>query len=859
MNENYYLGELKKVVLYKAGITSITPADCRYLSAAINKATRKFVSETTLKRLFGFADAKHHFSLFTLTSICEYAGLESWDRFKKEMDDLSQKPGTDSWTEFRGRADKITGFTLKTIRNRSGIPYALTTDRKFAETDLDYFMASEMSFTCLVSQPGYGKSILLCRMVEQLFRAQDAPYKDDVVWFMNTSILQQISSGALTLENWLSLESGFGYKISFSDYFNRYPAERKGKVVVVIDGFDDVLFKRDQVERLFDAVIDFICENEDNPWLKVILSMRSNSWLTFYDRIRESAYLGEKWYPGCYFRHDDVTNVPPLSDNEVSAILRKIDSNFTDLQNVNPNLKKHLRFPYYLQLYYQISHENQDLDYHKSATFYELVSDFIRQKIYSSGDTPGKVAIIREMIRSTAYGKNGAQLYSEQFEMRKPGEKLAFTELLQNGILAEEKHADQSIHNGIVRFTHQHIFEYFLSMGLIEKYAGEVSDELLEHVLTEYRGNPVKVQILQWVTRYTIVQGRLEPLRAILALELPPSEKCYLLLFIAEVLVAKTRCRPELSLQIVDFDIHQAFLAELSLLNYSDPFYHEIVRLLSLTTNEKKYLYTYHAVMGCIAVLKLDLLGIKTQAIVLQKLNYHFEGPIDPLLCLNHLHMKLSGQQDVAWFEDMTFEQVNRFIHADRARKGPVMPEQSVAYMSMLLVNAFSGDMKTISSIICRIRADHPGIFYRRRSGFAAHLLLLQGVSFAGEGDPEHASKIERHLSRLEVCTSEYSKHNFANLLLLRAVINKEVPCSFIKYMQQAASLFKNSDFMITRFFMSSQMLKYYRETGDLKNAEAAIDQLKLIIEEKGVSADLLNMGVFNTDHALVLASGITR
>ncbi|WP_214226397.1 hypothetical protein [Pedobacter sp. B4-66] len=66
------LAELRSQICIKAGLRSITPADCKRISLEINKATSRNVSETTLKRLFGFANAKFNFSRYTISSIFEY-------------------------------------------------------------------------------------------------------------------------------------------------------------------------------------------------------------------------------------------------------------------------------------------------------------------------------------------------------------------------------------------------------------------------------------------------------------------------------------------------------------------------------------------------------------------------------------------------------------------------------------------------------------------------------------------------------------------------------------------------------------------------------------------------------------------
>ena len=130
------LNELKGLILSKLGIRFITPADCKRISIEISKHLNKNVSETTIKRLYGFAVVKHNFSTFTLTTLAEYVDMAGVPNDKIALP--IEIP--DEWTTLKEKTDIITQFTLKTIRNRSGIPYEMTISRKFAEHDFNDFL-----------------------------------------------------------------------------------------------------------------------------------------------------------------------------------------------------------------------------------------------------------------------------------------------------------------------------------------------------------------------------------------------------------------------------------------------------------------------------------------------------------------------------------------------------------------------------------------------------------------------------------------------------------------------------------------------------------------------------------------------
>jgi PAS domain S-box-containing protein len=72
---------LKALTLSIAGIREMSPMDCRNLSFSIMKKTKLSVSETTIKRFFGFAKSKFNPSFYTLNAFAVYCGYEDWDGF----------------------------------------------------------------------------------------------------------------------------------------------------------------------------------------------------------------------------------------------------------------------------------------------------------------------------------------------------------------------------------------------------------------------------------------------------------------------------------------------------------------------------------------------------------------------------------------------------------------------------------------------------------------------------------------------------------------------------------------------------------------------------------------------------------
>src|ERR1700754_1957240 len=115
-----HLEVLKKEVIDRAGITSITPAGCKALSLEISRATAQRISETTLKRIYGFAMSKFRPSLFTIDVLSKYCGYSGWAEFcVKQQDNIVLPEGDVDWDTLQQNAGKISHFTLQALKNRA--------------------------------------------------------------------------------------------------------------------------------------------------------------------------------------------------------------------------------------------------------------------------------------------------------------------------------------------------------------------------------------------------------------------------------------------------------------------------------------------------------------------------------------------------------------------------------------------------------------------------------------------------------------------------------------------------------------------------------------------------------------------
>jgi two-component system sensor histidine kinase VicK len=99
--KRHHLEIIKTLTLAIAGVSNLSPAACRTISLSLIKKTDIRLSETTIKRLYGFAESKFKPSLFTLNALAIYCGYNSWEAFKNLQPDeqLNIREAVDIFTD----------------------------------------------------------------------------------------------------------------------------------------------------------------------------------------------------------------------------------------------------------------------------------------------------------------------------------------------------------------------------------------------------------------------------------------------------------------------------------------------------------------------------------------------------------------------------------------------------------------------------------------------------------------------------------------------------------------------------------------------------------------------------------------
>jgi hypothetical protein len=831
MEYNNRLNELKSLILSKLGIRFITPADCKRISIEISKHLNKNVSETTIKRLYGFAVVKHKFSTFTLTTLAEYVDIAG---IEPDKIILNHNESTDKWNVLKEKADTITHFTLKTIRNRSGIPYDMTISRKFAEHDFDEFYNGDYIFTSLISQPGYGKTILLSHLTENLFYKSNAEYKNCGVLFMKAYSFFNKEAMNLHLEEQLRIHLQIPEKESPLNYINKIQGIHGGKFIIIIDGIAELALKKEDKNILFDSIINLICSLEDCRNIKLIMSMRSTTWTRFYDRMRHSSFLKSKWFPGNYFNLHELSNVPPLSEKEVDIIISKI--NYLDNKEINPRLKSQLKFPFHIQLYYQLKEEDPDFNYYTNITFYELVSRFIQEKIYRSNYYTEKILFLKKITQLTGYGKKSNSVEKDALIAELSAFKNAYMELLADGILMEEKRSENSHPKEFVRFLHPHMFEYFLFVEILEKFHLQVNREFFTYINTEYEYNQIRFQLLQWATRFLIKTGNFHALKSLFKLNLNSFETNYLILFLAEEIKYRSKYNTDILTILDDDQFHEIIISKLINFDFIDSCYKEaVVALIDIAKNED-HLVIYYSILGILEIIKLNKEGIKE---IIKKLNSldNSKWMINPAHVLEIIYAKLNAEQPVhgeliKQIRDFKLDRNPFLLQTDHQMD----TREGISYIFILLVNLFTGDSESGAKIIENMaRLNQSELM--KKSNFSLYLLTIYGLYRSKTAPGRKADQIENIMTLLVNKNHAYLTKYMESILMMfqaQQAYNRREYTIAIDHAKESLLLFRRNKVVLNAVFMFNLLIRIYSDLGnyDLVN-EYKYEKLCLLDEHQ--------------------------
>jgi hypothetical protein len=392
---NYYLEILKSAVLEKSGFKGIAPGDCRVISYKIFDSTKHSVSETTLKRVYGFAYSKFRPSLFTIDAMAKYCGYDGWDNFceKQEAANVNTPRVNVNWDTLKHNAAKITNFTLQALKNKSGIPYPQTIKRQFINQHINEFLQGNYTCTVLSAPAGYGKTIALCHWIEEALLLNSSGTNNDVILFFSSSALMNVFLSGRDLNDWMLGLLGYSADKDLRSLIDN-DGRREGNFYLIVDGLDEHSYKSDQFHLLLSQINDISALHQNTPWFKLILTMRAATWVNNKHQLQNNA---EYWYTG-FIANTTVpdVNVPLFSTQEIKELCTKINpaiQNFLAL-----DIADNFNHPLYFQFYYKQYKGDFSLNNVNHVCLYDLISTFVLNKVYIGAHSAEKILLLHALV-----------------------------------------------------------------------------------------------------------------------------------------------------------------------------------------------------------------------------------------------------------------------------------------------------------------------------------------------------------------------------------------------------------------------------------------------------------------------------
>lgn len=743
---------LQNEVLKKFGVDHIQPNQCKHLAQSVLKQTGKLVSETTLKRVFGLAATQHSFSRYTLNTLAQYCRYRDWEEFQQQCQQKhprTQSANQSKWSDIKKKATAVSQYTLLALKNRSGIPYNNTVPRQYCLSHVERFLESDYAATLLIAPAGWGKSLAVAHAAEHNWFGAHALHPEDICWFINAHAAGSLLLKGFSLSSWLDNQLSLGNGENFREYFSTHPNERGGRLVLIIDGFDEITMGADKLKMLYGKLEDFVYSNDQHPWVKVILSIRSATWAEVFQQSLQLPSFRKYWYLGPEMDEDTNTNIPLLTEHEVRTVLQNFNFESNAIRGLSDSFVQKLRHPYYLQLFCQFSQQPGHSFVDEHLSLFEIISRFIQQRVFNSPSNTFKIRIIEKMLQLLDMGKNGLRTDKSALLKQNPELFPAYKELITDNILVEENYSQEIMFNVKVRFAHNFLLEYFTAMHFIERNGNQVIAPLLKQIQEYFPQSPFRMSVLKWVLRFAITSNNAEGIQQILMMPLATIEKAHLLEYV--VLHYQQADKQDMLQQI----FHHGYFRKNSISTFmNDDFIHFKKRkvfctLLNLVESiEDKLKIRCHLYL--IAIMQLDaeqceieLAAIKKLCAADATLHDMWITPYEAIL-FHYEYLKFGILNEAMRDKIYHFAQ-----HWSIPSRRPFTVGEDMVYRCVMFCFLLLGDDLQMIQFSERLFREHHSICSHRTDPFRLLTLCWKAQAHLGLNQMDAAKRISSHVEKI--------------------------------------------------------------------------------------------------------------
>jgi len=625
---------LKKLVLTEGGFKNISPSDCKALSLLIYKKTNHQISETTLKRVYGFAYSKFKPSLFTLDAMAKFCDYGGWADFceKNASNKTKEHDSKDvSWHNIKHNADKITSFTLQALKNRSGIPYNQTIKRKYIDDHFDAFLKEDCTATLITAPAGYGKTLALCHWVEEHMAMNLLGLNDDIILFFSSNALINVFISGKDINEWLLSLLGYGCEDDFSTLLD-IKQKHNGNFYLIIDGLDEHMFKSEQFHLLFNQILDVFSFYQFHDSFKLVLTMRSSTWINHRHEIED---FKNKWFHGYMVGDDQAINAPLFNLQEIKELCTNINPAIENFLGIE--VADNFNHPLYFQFYYRQHKDDFTLNNVDHVCIYELISIFILNKIYLGAHSAEKMLLVKALVGKMDFANaryDVDKLMINDLIRQYPH---AYNDLLGIGFIREVNKSRDLQYNTIIQFTNNNFLDYSIANTLLSNNQNIFNSQLINVINASFK-NEHKVSILKWCIIYTIKTGQQESFELLAETHLSAREKSEIIIFLGDMLekTCLSMAKTETMIQYFRQDCSDGLFDYFFGLEFINTDYIKALQtLLRFGLSNKKKILIYTS-LAAIAVMQLDM--NKLEGYILNLKSFPVEDmqsmAINPLHCL---------------------------------------------------------------------------------------------------------------------------------------------------------------------------------------------------------------------------------
>lgn len=494
--EEELINSLLEKVVHQFGKTHLAPSDCKNLSAAIFNKTEKSISETTLKRVLGFAKRSFDFSIYTLEALALYIDYKSWDDFYEQHKLNKGEKEKNEIQLLRQTGLEHSLQTIQAIRNASGISFAKTVARESFTNFIRQFLVTDKNILPIISPSGFGKSIALVHTALALWLKEKPEFPKDICCFINAHQLHNIAIYKGSLLKWLGRYM----------HWTEEPHEilpSNSRFVLIIDGFDERSITSAKQKVILTNIVEFINATRQYNEVKIIVSMQPSTWKQFMYSFTSSIFYNKYFLmPDETLNDISVSQTLFMREEEITTVINNYNVDDYYLQQAGKHFINFLSFARYLEILCTTNCLKELEDGKADLILWKITQSFIKHHFAFDSLKNEKLKIIEKLVQDRI--NYGVKKMTEP-DIIEPIAASSYTLLLNYNILTEEKDtASSPLSPAKLRFTTIYVEQYFIVSTLVAQNGNSITDSLLETIAMNKELADMKGALLKGLILYIL-------------------------------------------------------------------------------------------------------------------------------------------------------------------------------------------------------------------------------------------------------------------------------------------------------------------------------------------------------------------